>query len=71
MLFTALGFLKSKRVTEQYSTSEPKAVGFSQGFLTPWAQRKYYAKNMAQLVSLVYNLYMVQREILFSEIENL
>ena len=71
MLFTALGFLKCKRVTEQYSILEPKAVGFPQGLLPPWAQRKYYTKNMAKLVSLVYNLYMVQGEILFSEIQNL
>ena len=41
MLPRALGFPKSKRVTDHYSILVQEAVGFSPGLLPPLAQRKY------------------------------
>ena len=65
MLSTALGFPKGKRVTDHYSILTPEAM-----VAATMSSTKVLNKWRNQ-VSLVYNVYMVQREILFLRIGNL
>ena len=68
MLSAALDFPKGKRITDHYSILAQEAVAFSQELPTSWAQLKYWTNGEIKFHK--YNIYMLQRQILFLQTEN-